>query len=107
MAQRDESTGKLFEHITIPTTRTVTICRTPDEGRRDVSSAGWSFARKLSFMAGSSASLQRHQRTVLSVGVETAGKPAGRAAASVPALLGGLLDLALLQLRHEPELPRG
>ena len=39
----------------------------------------WSFARRLSFMAGSSASLQRHQRTVLSVGVETAGKPAGRA----------------------------
>lgn len=33
--------------------------------------------------------------------------PPGGPAASVPALLGGLLDLALLQLRHEPELPRG
>jgi hypothetical protein len=51
MAQRDDGTGKLFEHITIPTTRTATIGRTPDEGRRDVSSTGWSFARRLSFMA--------------------------------------------------------
>ena len=51
MAQRDDGTGKLFEHITIPTTRTVTICRTPDERRRDVSPAGWSFACRLSFMA--------------------------------------------------------